>query len=136
MGKDFFLRKNGVIACAKEKRDERVQECMECDYAAKRERNLKRHLETHMSPSEKHAEARHGLEEDLGTEPGGLYELIGVFPAKAEKTCPGPPILERRSLINALHFHPSRRFSRLSVVQQRKLQIRVHQNRTFPLQQW
>lgn len=58
-------------------------ECPECDYATRRERDLKRHSETHTSAKEKPEEST-----DLGKDPGDLFELIGLKEPSTKASVP------------------------------------------------
>lgn len=46
-----------TLSCSKEKRGELNYKCPECDYATKRERDLKRYSETHTSTKQKPEES-------------------------------------------------------------------------------
>lgn len=61
------LWKEHTLSCSKEKRGELNYKCPECDYATKRERDLKRHSETHTSTKQKPEES------DI------LEKILGIF---------------------------------------------------------
>lgn len=75
--------KEHTLSCAKERRDELTYECPDCDYATKREMDLKRHSKTHNAAKKKRNEPN-----DLRKDPGDLFDLIGL---KEPTTRPSPP---------------------------------------------
>jgi hypothetical protein len=60
-----------TVQCARNRREKLTFECAECDYAAKRERDLKRHVETRHR-----ADSREKI--DKGKDPGNPHEFIGL----------------------------------------------------------
>lgn len=75
--------KEHTLACAKEKKDELTYECPDCDYATRRERDLKRHSETHNVAKDKPDEPN-----DLRNNHGDFLDLIGL---KEPSTRPSTP---------------------------------------------
>lgn len=95
--------KEHTLSCARERRDELNYECPECDYATRRERDLKRHSETHTSAKEKPEEST-----DLGKDPGDLFELIGLKEPSTKASVP------KKKKAEVPEFAPPKKVFRIS----------------------
>ncbi|XP_056019222.1 uncharacterized protein LOC130054228 [Ostrea edulis] len=101
-----------TIQCARELREELAFECQECDYATKRERDLKRHAESqHRTDNlQKEKTGRNELD-DLGKDPGDLHHLIGLKNTSQKPAAAGE---KKRSADDSPVFAPPRKIFRVT----------------------
>ena len=99
--------KEHTIRCARDLREELA---FECDYATKRERDLKRHTENQHKSNRR--ERTDGSEvDDLGRDPGDLHDLIGLdSPSRKPAAAEGKKKREKADDFPV--FDPPRKVSR------------------------
>jgi uncharacterized C2H2 Zn-finger protein len=97
-----------TVQCLRKRTEKLKFECAECDYVAKRERDLKRHVQTrHKADSREKTEV--GEMDNKGKDPRNHHELIGLIYLSRKPMVAGE---KEKSADDFSAVEPSRKVSR------------------------
>jgi hypothetical protein len=98
-----------TVQCLRKRRDKLKFECVKCDYAAKRERDLKRHAETrHRADSREKTDQ--GEIDNKGKDPRNPHEFIGLVNLSRKPMVAGE---KEKSADDFSAFEPPRKVGRI-----------------------